>query len=91
MLKIISSIVIIIIITPHLQTLVGCNNRRLIVDGCDIDVNGAGPTVLPDFRLIGHNGKDVSLCVAAVVDVGDVLTFHLETGEETDSNTTLIN
>lgn len=67
------------IVTPHLQTLVGCNNRSLIIDRCDTDVNGAGQTVLPDFRLIGHNGKVVSLCVAAVVDIGDVLTFHLET------------
>lgn len=66
------------IVVPHLQTLVSCNNRSLIIDRCDIDVNSAGQTVLPDFRLIGHDGKVVSLCVAAVMDIGDVLTFHLE-------------
>ncbi len=65
-------------VTPHRQTLVGCNNRSLVIDRCDIDVNGAGLTVLPDFRLIGNNGKVVSVCVTAVMDVGDVLTFHLE-------------
>ncbi len=66
-------------ITSHLQTLVGCNNRGLIIDRRDTDVNGAGQTVFPDFCLIGHNGKVVSLCVTAIMDVGDVLTFHLET------------
>lgn len=70
---------IMVISTPHLQTLVDCNNWRLIVDRCDIDVNNAGQTVLPDFRLIGHDGKAVCVSVAAVMDVGDVLTFHLET------------
>lgn len=82
-------------VTPHLQTLVGCNNRSLIIDRRDTDVNGAGQTVLPDFRLIGHNGEVVSLCVAAVVDIGDVLTFHLESEAERihieiDSNMALI-
>lgn len=67
------------IVTPHLQTLVGCNNRRLVIDRRDVDENGAGQAVLPDFRLIGHDGEVVPLRVAAVVDVGDVLAFHLET------------
>lgn len=79
MLNIILSNMMVIITTPHLQTLVGCNNWRLIIDRCDIDVNGAGQTVLPDFRLIGHDGKAVCVSVTAVMDVGDVLTFHLET------------
>lgn len=66
------------VITPHLQTLVGCNNRSLIIHRCDVDVSRAGQTVLPDLRLIGHNGKVVSQCVAAVMDIGDVLAFHLD-------------
>lgn len=79
MLNIILSNIMVIVTPPHLQTLVGCYNWRLIVDRRDIDVNGAGQTVLPDFRLIGHDGKAVCVSVAAVMDVGDVLTFHLET------------
>ena len=67
------------IVAPHLQTLVDCHNRRLIVDRIDIDVHGAGQAVLPDFCLVGHDGEVVSLCVAAIVDVRDVLTFHLRT------------
>lgn len=81
------------IVTPHLQTLVDRNNRSLIVDRRDVDVSGARQTVLPDFRLIGHDGEVVSQCVAAVVDVGDVLAFHLESEtkvEKIDSNSALL-
>lgn len=67
------------IVTPYLQTLVGYNNRSLIIDRCDVDVNSAGQTVLLGFRLISHNGKVVSLCVRAVMDIRDVLTFNLKT------------
>lgn len=42
-------------------------------------MHGAGQAVLSDFCLIGHDGEVVSLCVAAIVDVRDVLTFHLQT------------
>lgn len=68
--------------SSHLQTLVGRDDRNLIVDWRDVDVNGAGQTVLPDLRLIGHDGEVVFQCVAAVVDIGDVLTLHLEEGGE---------
>lgn len=64
-------------LTAHLQTLVGGDKRCLVVDGRDTDVNRARQTVLPDFRLIGHDGKAVALGVAAVVDIGDVLSLHL--------------
>lgn len=74
-----ASFACVVIVIFHLQTAVGCDNRRLIVDRCNVDANGAGQTVLPDFCLIGHNSKAVCQSVAAVVDVGDVLTFHLET------------
>lgn len=67
------------IVTSYLQTLVGCNNRSLIVDRSDVDMNSAGQTVLLDFCLIGHNGKVVSLSVRAVMDIRDVFTFNLET------------
>lgn len=61
----------------HLQTLVGGDERRLVVDGRHADVNRARQTVLPRLRLIGHDGKAVAQGVAAVVDVGDVLSLHL--------------
>lgn len=67
------------ILTSHLQTSVGCNNRSLIVDRCDGDENSARQTVLPNFCLIGHDGEVVIKCVAAIMDIGDVLTLHLET------------
>lgn len=40
-------------------------------------MNSTGRAVLFDFCLIGHDGEIISQCVAAVVDIGDVLTFHL--------------
>lgn len=64
---------------PHLETLVGRDDGSFVVDWRDVDVDDAGQTVLPDFRLIGHNCKAVLLSFTAVVNVGDVLSFHLET------------
>lgn len=66
------------IFTSHLQASVGCNNRGLIVDRCDDDANSARQTMLPDFCLIGHDGEVVTECVTAIMDIGDVLTLHLE-------------
>lgn len=76
-------------LSPHLETLVGRDDGSFVVDRRDVDVDNAGQTVLPDFRLIGHNCEAVLLSFAAIVNVGDVLSFHLETkkqktdGEET--------
>lgn len=64
--------------TADPKPLVGCNDRRLIVDGRDADVHGAGLAVLPQLRLIGPDGEAVCPSFTAVVNVGDVLTLHLE-------------
>lgn len=64
---------------PHLETLVGRDDGSFVVDWRDVDMDNAGQTVLPDFRLIGHNYEAVLLSFAAIVNVGDVLSFHLET------------
>lgn len=57
------------IITSYLQTLVGCNYRRLVIDWSDVDVNRAWQAVLCDFCLIGYDGEVVSLCVTAIMDI----------------------
>lgn len=59
--------------------MVSCNHWGLIIDRCDVDVNGARQAVFPGFCLVCHNGEVVSQGVTAVVDVGNVLPFHLKT------------
>lgn len=66
------------VINPHLQPSVGCDDGDLIVDSCDVDVNGAGQTVLPDFSLVGHKGEIVAQRVTPIMDIGDVLTLQLD-------------
>lgn len=63
----------------NLQSVVGCNHWGLIIDRCDVDVNGTRQAVFPGFCLVCHNGEVVSQGVTAVVDVGNVLPFHLKT------------
>lgn len=41
-------------------------------------MSDAGQTVFPDFSLIGYDGKGVTHSVAAIMDIGYVLTFHLD-------------
>lgn len=71
-------------LSPHLETLVGRDDGSFVIDWRDVDVDDAGQTVLPDFRLIGHNCKTVLLSFAAIVNVRDVLPFYLETKKKTD-------
>lgn len=66
----------------HPQSFVGCNDRRLIIDRCNVDVNSAGQAVLPGFCLIGHDGEAVCLGFAAIMNVGDVLVLHLKVKEK---------
>lgn len=63
---------------PHLQTIVGCDNRSFVVDRCNVDVGHTGQTVLTDFCLVGHDCEAVLFSFTAVMNVGDVLPLHLE-------------
>lgn len=61
-----------------LQALIGCDNRSLVVDWCNNDVNGAWQAVFLYFCLVGHNGEVVPRCLTAIMDIRDVLLLYLE-------------
>lgn len=47
-------------VQTHPEDSVGCNNRRLIVDSCNLDVHRLGCTLLPQACVIGDHSEVVS-------------------------------
>lgn len=63
----------------HLQATVDGDNRSLVIDRYDVDVNSGWQAVFPYLCLIGYDGEVVPQRLTAVMNVGDVLTFDLNT------------
>lgn len=59
---------------------VGCNNRSLIVDSCNLDVHRLGCALLPQAGVVGHHSEAVGQAFAAVVDVVNQVVLHLVLG-----------
>lgn len=62
---------------------VGCNNRSLIVDSCNLDVHRLGCALLPQARVVGHHSEAVGQRLAAIVDVVNQVVLHLVEGQGT--------
>lgn len=72
----------------HPEDPVGCNNRRLIIDSRNLDINGLSCTLLPQACVVGHHCEIVSEGFAVVVDVVNEFMFHLvEKSEKSSDNT----
>lgn len=61
----------------HPEDPVGCNNRGLVVDSCNLDVHRMAGAVLPQARVVGPHSEVVGCGFTAVVDVVDELVLHL--------------
>lgn len=62
----------------HPERFVGRDNRRFIIDWCDLDIHCPGSAVFSELRGIGYNSEVVLECLRVVVDIVDKLLLHLD-------------
>lgn len=65
-------------VQTHPEDPVGGNDRRLVIDSCDIDEQRLWGTLLSQACVVGHHSELVSQGFTAVVDVVDKFMFHLD-------------